>query len=67
LTPAFLSVANLVNLSRQTAVVALVSVGMTFVITMGGIDLSVGSVVGLSGTIAAAAIAQFHLGVLIEP
>lgn len=65
LTPAFLSIANLVNLSRQTAVVALVSVGMTFVITMGGIDLSVGSVVGLSGTIAAAAIAQFHSGVWI--
>jgi ribose transport system permease protein len=57
----FLSSANLMNIGRQTAVVALVSVGMTFVIITGGIDLSVGSVVGLSGTLAAAAIAQLHL------
>ncbi len=57
----FLSSTNLLNIGRQTAVVALVSVGMTLVIITGGIDLSVGSVVGLSGTLAAAAIAQLHL------
>jgi len=61
-TSVFLSTANLLNIGRQTAVVALVSVGMTFVIITGGIDLSVGSVVGLSGTLAAAAITQFHVG-----
>lgn len=59
-TPVFLSTANLLNISRQTSVVALISVGMTLVIITGGIDLSVGSVVGLSGTLAAAGITQFH-------
>jgi ribose transport system permease protein len=58
LTPVFLSPANLLNVGRQTAVVSLVSIGMTFVIISGGIDLSVGSVVGLSGTLAAIAITQ---------
>jgi len=57
----FLSAANLTNIGRQSAVVALVSVGMTLVIISGGIDLSVGSVVGLSGTLGAAAITQFHM------
>ena len=61
-TPVFLSTANLLNIGRQTAIVALVSIGMTFVIITGGIDLSVGSVVGLSGTLAAVAIAQAHTG-----
>jgi ribose transport system permease protein len=64
-TPVFLSTANLLNIGRQTAIVALVSVGMTFVIITGGIDLSVGSVVGLSGTLAAVAIAQAHTGPLL--
>ena len=61
LSSVFLSPANLLNLARQLAVVALVSVGMTFVIISGGIDLSVGSVVGLSGTLAAAAIAHTQM------
>jgi ribose transport system permease protein len=61
----FLSSTNLLNIGRQTAVVALVSVGMTLVIITGGIDLSVGSVVGLSGTLAAAAIAQLHLAPIL--
>jgi ribose transport system permease protein len=60
-TPIFLSIPNLLNIGRQTAVVALISVGMTFVVITGGIDLSVGSVVGLSGTLAAAAITESHL------
>jgi ribose transport system permease protein len=60
-TSIFLSTANLLNIGRQTAVVALISVGMTFVIIIGGIDLSVGSVVGLSGTLAAAALTEFHV------
>jgi ribose transport system permease protein len=60
-TSIFISTPNLLNIGRQTAVVALVSVGMTFVIILGGIDLSVGSVVGLSGTLAAASITGAHL------
>jgi ribose transport system permease protein len=49
LTPHFLTVANLLNIAQQTAINAIVAVGMTYVIISGGIDLSVGSIVALSG------------------
>lgn len=45
---AFLTAGNLVNVLRQVAPTVIVAVGMTFVITTGQIDLSVGSIVGLS-------------------
>lgn len=48
-TPHFLTVSNLLNVLEQTTINAIVAVGMTFVIISGGIDLSVGSVVALSG------------------
>ncbi len=51
--PAFLSSENLLNILRQNSMLGLVSVGMTFVILGGGIDLSVGSLVALSGVVAA--------------
>ena len=50
---AFLSVGNFANILRQISVVAIIAVGMTFVILSGGIDLSVGAVMALSGTVAA--------------
>lgn len=43
----FLNVGNLLNVSRQIALFGIVSVGMTFVILTKGIDLSVGSIVGV--------------------
>ncbi len=49
----FLTWRNLSNLGRQTSINGIVALGMTFVIISGGIDLSVGAVVGLSGMIAA--------------
>lgn len=49
----FLTVYNLANLVRQTAIIGIVAIGMTFVIIAAGIDLSVGSVVGFSGVLAA--------------
>ena len=49
LTPHFLTVSNLLNIAQQTSINAIVAVGMTFVIVSGGIDLSVGSIVALSG------------------
>lgn len=52
-SPAFLSVGNIFNVIRQIAMAGIVACGMTFVILLGGIDLSVGSVVGLAGVIAA--------------
>lgn len=48
-TPHFLTVSNLLNVLEQTSINAIIAVGMTFVIISGGIDLSVGSVVALSG------------------
>ena len=49
----FLSPRNFSNLMRQTAVTGILAVGMLMVIVTGQIDLSVGSVVGLAGGIAA--------------
>jgi ribose transport system permease protein len=51
LTPHFLTVSNLLNVAEQTSINAIVAVGMTFVILSGGIDLSVGSIVALSGVV----------------
>jgi ribose/xylose/arabinose/galactoside ABC-type transport system permease subunit len=51
LTPHFLTVSNLLNVAQQTAINAIVAAGMTFVIISGGIDLSVGSIVALSGVV----------------
>ncbi|MGY0372239.1 ABC transporter permease [Clostridium sp. JNZ J1-5] len=53
LSDAFLTVDNLLNVIRQVAIIAIVGAGMTFVILTGGIDLSVGSILALSGAISA--------------
>lgn len=49
----FLTVDNITNVIRQSSIVGLVALGMTFVMITAGIDLSVGSVVGLAGMMAA--------------
>jgi D-xylose transport system permease protein len=56
----FLTSRNLSNLSRQVCVNLTLSVGMTVVILTSGIDLSVGSVLAMSGMVAA--ISQLHWG-----
>src|SRR5215472_8186207 len=48
----FLSIENLLIMSRHVALNAFLAIGMTFVIVAGGIDLSVGSIVGLTGMVA---------------
>ena len=53
INPDFFSVDNILNILRQTSVNAIIAVGMTFVILIAGIDLSVGSVLALTGAIAA--------------
>ncbi len=53
---AFLSVMNFNNILVQSSVTIITAVGMTFVISMGGIDISVGSVVALTGVIMGKAI-----------
>ncbi|GMU51931.1 MAG: transporter [Candidatus Xenobia bacterium] len=49
MTPAFLTPDNLTNVLLQSAINAVLAAGMTFVILTGGIDLSVGSMLALSG------------------
>jgi len=57
----FFSVSNILNVMRQVSVVAILAVGMTFVILTGGIDLSVGAVMALAGTMAAGLMVHFGL------
>lgn len=45
----FLTVSNLVNILKQSSVLGILTIGMTFVLLTGGIDLSVGSVLAVSG------------------
>lgn len=52
-TENFMTSSNIANLMRQGSLWAIIAVGQTFVIVTGGIDLSVGAVVGLSSTVIA--------------
>lgn len=49
----FLSVGNILNICSQQSTTALMAIGMTLVIITGGIDLSVGTLLGFSGMLAA--------------
>ena len=51
-SPEFLTTGNLSILVKHVAINAILAIGMTFVILSGGIDLSVGSIVGFSGMVA---------------
>lgn len=53
LNETFLTTGNLTNVLRQVVVVSLLACGVTFIIILGHIDVSLGSVVALTGTIAA--------------
>lgn len=50
-SPVFLSYNNIINILRQVSINGILAVGMTFVIMTGGIDLSVGSLVAVTGVI----------------
>jgi ribose transport system permease protein len=58
----FLSTTNLINVARQISLLGIVSVSMTLVILSGGIDLSVGSVLGMSATLAAFSMIKLGFG-----
>ncbi len=51
LSPSFFSPRNLTNLIRQVTVIGIIAVGMTMVILIAGIDLSVGSIVGVAAVV----------------
>ncbi|WP_414474864.1 ABC transporter permease [Microvirga sp. M2] len=65
LSPYFLTTNNLLNLLDQSVVMGIVAIGMTFVILTGGIDLSVGSVAGLTGVVLGLALQQFPIPIAI--
>ena len=46
--PAFLKAQNLLNVAQQISIIAIIAIGMTLVIITAGIDLSVGSLIGLA-------------------
>jgi ribose transport system permease protein len=54
----FITLNNLAAIMRQTAVITIMAMGMTMVMVSGGIDLSVGSIVGLSGVLGAMSMTQ---------
>jgi ribose/xylose/arabinose/galactoside ABC-type transport system permease subunit len=63
--PMFFTVGNLVNVLKQMAVVGVLGVGMTLVVLIGGIDLSVGSVVLLSGAITGTLVYNYAFNPLV--
>ncbi|WP_353619807.1 ABC transporter permease [Rhizobium sp. ICMP 5592] len=58
LSPTFLTEANLTNVLRQVVVVSLLACGVTFIIILGHIDVSLGSVLALAGVFAASVMAM---------
>lgn len=71
ITPQFLTTSNIVIMSKHVAINALLAIGMTFVILTGGIDLSVGSIVGMTAMIAGGLINEGinlpQFGIIIYP
>lgn len=66
LSPYFLTFKNIINVLRQISIVAIISVGMTYVIITGGIDLSVGSVAALSGMITGMFLKNVGAGIFVS-
>lgn len=65
-SPEFLTADNLFNIGSQTAVVAVIAIGMTLVIITAGIDLSVGSVAAFAGVVGVMLIVNAGLPVPLE-
>lgn len=57
----FLSTSNMINVLRQSAVTGICAVGMTYVMLTGGIDLSMGAVIGISSVMCSVAMVQWKL------
>ncbi|MBZ5587768.1 MAG: substrate-binding domain-containing protein [Acidobacteriia bacterium] len=61
-SPHFLATDNLLNVMQQSAINAILGIGLTFVIISGGIDLSVGSILALCGLVVADQLVAGHSG-----
>lgn len=62
LSPNFLTINNFLNLLQQSSIPGIVAIGMTLVILLGGIDLSVGSVLAFSGMMTSVVVQKFGGG-----
>jgi erythritol transport system permease protein len=62
-SPNFLSVSSLIAMVRHISINAIIAIGATFVILTGGIDLSIGAIIGFSGMIAGGLI---HEGIVLN-
>ncbi len=60
-TDSFFTAKNFINILRQIAVLGILSAGMTFVIISGGMDLTVGSLLGLTGVICAKLLVEYQM------
>jgi len=60
LSPYFLSISNFLNILLATSVIGILAIGSTFVISSAGLDLSVGSVMGLAGVAGAVVMNQLE-------
>jgi ribose transport system permease protein len=60
-SPAFLTTTNFIAIANQLPAAILVAVGMTYVLIVAGIDLSVGSLVGITSAVFALALSKFGL------
>jgi ribose transport system permease protein len=60
LSERFLTFSNFLNIFKQSSVLAILAIGMTFVILTGGIDLSVGSILALGGVVTASLLTEGH-------
>jgi ribose transport system permease protein len=56
----FLGVSNVINTTRQVSMLGVFAIGISFVIITGGIDLSIGSVIGLTGVLIAKLSGQYY-------
>ena len=64
-TDRFLSQENIINITRQVSINGILAIGMTVVVLTGGIDLSVGSLVALSGVITAVGLRDHHMALAL--
>lgn len=64
-SPYFLTGGNIVNVLRQSAVTGISAVGLTYVMLTGGIDLSIGAVIGLTAVIASSCMAKLGMSPIL--
>lgn len=62
-TDGFFSFSNIINIIRQIAIVGVAACGEAFVLLIGGIDLSIGSIIGLSGVTSATLVRDIGMSV----